>query len=76
MQGADEGEKAVAVLDDVCAGSSLESMSIMCLDGAGRPAASIKGRISTSWSRGAKRITLKEGIPVLLPHLLVRPFHP
>lgn len=61
----------MAVLEGLPAGSSLEGLSFLCLDEAGRPAAAVKGRLQTSWSRGTKRVALKEDVPVDLPRLPV-----
>ena len=69
----DGEEHPRATLDGAPAGSSLSGLSIQCADEAGRPAAACKVRLTTSWTGGCRKVSLKQGVPLPLPALSVRP---
>ena len=57
------------MIEGVEAGSLLEGLAFQCLDEAGRPAETgTPFKLQVSWSRGAKKLQLKEH-PMPLPPL-------
>ena len=64
-------EGPLAVLDPVAAGASIEALSFLCVDQAGRPAAvGAAGKVQVSWTRGSKKVKLRDS-PMPLPAVAV-----
>jgi hypothetical protein len=69
LQEREAGSPGVAVIEGVEAGSVLQGLSFHCLDEIGRPAeAGTAGKVQVSWSRGSKKLQLKES-PLALPDI-------
>ncbi len=68
-----EGESMVTCVEEIAAGSIVDELGFYCQDEAGRPVGgSLKGRLTFSWGRSTKKVTLQDETIVQLPPLQVR----
>ena len=68
-----EGEGMLTCLESIPAGSVIDELGFYCQDEAGRPVGGgLKGRLTFSWGRSTKKVTLQDETIVQLPPLQVR----
>ena len=72
VKGQVEGEGMLTSLEEIAAGSVLDELGFYCQDEAGRPVGGgLKGRLTFSWGRSTKKVTLQDETIVQLPPLQV-----
>ena len=69
--GGEEAPETVATLSGVRVGAKLGDLSLALLDSAQRPVVDTKGKLSTSWGRGSKKVKTDANGFVALPALKV-----